>query len=425
MQRVVLLDELGEKFGAVHEYYNLRTPIDAIKLLCINYPAFQKELLESEEKGIGYRVVQAGTEFELEDMLLPFGSNDLIITPVVGGSNFWKKWGKVLSGVGMVGLAVITGGVGASILGTSIFSTAGTSLTVGAVSISLSALAGNIGMALTLRGVSDLLAPQPSETPTFEPGSSVQAASAGSVVRGSNGEQSYGYKGPINSVGPGATIPVAFGKTLIGSHVLFADIHVTDDSDPLSPWVKKPSPDTMMVQGEKLGSVFQETSGMKSRMLAEYRGNPYSTSSISGGVQYLNGSVGIDLNNITRQRIGPELKAEFSGDTDVTNFQVAFRLNNGLFDYVAGEDSTKIDGFIRFDIVIRNRNEGQDTTTIPITVQGLMSGSQSYSWVNWFTVGKIPWKDDYELYILPVDSKLHSVVNTLEVIQFGYVFAGT
>ena len=43
MQRVLLLDELGEKFGAVHEYYNLRTPVDAIKLLCINDPGFQKE----------------------------------------------------------------------------------------------------------------------------------------------------------------------------------------------------------------------------------------------------------------------------------------------------------------------------------------------------------------------------------------------
>jgi predicted phage tail protein len=230
--------------------------------LCINYPAFQKELLESEEKGIGYRVVQAGTEFELEDMLLPFGSNDLIITPVIGGSNFWKKFGKILSGVGMIGLAVLTGGVGGSILGKGLMSGAG--ITLGATKLSLSALAGHIGMSLVLGGVAELLSPQPSEMPTFEPGSSVQGASAGSVVRGSNGEQSYGYKGAINSVGPGATIPVAFGKTLIGSHVLFADIHVTDDSDPLSPWVKRPSPDTMMVQGEKLGSVFQETSGMKS-----------------------------------------------------------------------------------------------------------------------------------------------------------------
>jgi len=86
MQRVLLLDELGEKFGAVHEYHNLRTPVDAIRLLCINYPEFAKHLIESGENGIGYRVVQAETDLNLEDMILPFGSRDLIITPVITGS---------------------------------------------------------------------------------------------------------------------------------------------------------------------------------------------------------------------------------------------------------------------------------------------------------------------------------------------------
>ena len=68
MQRVLLLDELGEKFGPVHEYHNLRTPVDAIRLLCINYPEFSRELIESGERGVGYKVIQSETEFELEDM---------------------------------------------------------------------------------------------------------------------------------------------------------------------------------------------------------------------------------------------------------------------------------------------------------------------------------------------------------------------
>jgi predicted phage tail protein len=149
MQRVVLLDELGEKFGAVHEYYNLRTPADAIKLLCINYPKFQKELLESGERGVGYRVVQAGTDFELEDMLLPFGSNDLIITPVIGGSSFWK----ILTGAALIGLAVATGGVSLGVTGF-----AGTAAAVPLSSAYVAttaaiAIAGNVGIALALSGV--------------------------------------------------------------------------------------------------------------------------------------------------------------------------------------------------------------------------------------------------------------------------------
>jgi len=86
MQRVLLQDELAEQFGAVHEYHNLRSPIDAIRLLCINYPEFQKHLIESGKNGVSYKVIQANADLELEDMLLPFGSKDLIIAPVIAGS---------------------------------------------------------------------------------------------------------------------------------------------------------------------------------------------------------------------------------------------------------------------------------------------------------------------------------------------------
>ena len=110
MQRVLLLDELGEKFGPVHEYHNLRTPVDAIRLLCINYPEFSKELIESGERGVGYKVIQSETEFELEDMLLPFGSKDLIIAPVIAGSGD-NPIVRVIAGVALIGLAVYTGGV--------------------------------------------------------------------------------------------------------------------------------------------------------------------------------------------------------------------------------------------------------------------------------------------------------------------------
>ena len=147
MQRVLLLDELGEKFGAVHEYYNLRTPADAIKLLCINHPDFQKELLESGERGIGYRVIQAGTDFGLEDMLLPFGSNDLIVAPVIGGSNFWK----VLTGAALVALAFATGG------GSWAFTGAGFTGGLPAGSFAVGAMTANVGALLALSGTAEML----------------------------------------------------------------------------------------------------------------------------------------------------------------------------------------------------------------------------------------------------------------------------
>ena len=404
MQRVLLLDELGEKFGPVHEYHNLRTPVDAIRLLCINYPEFSRELIESGERGVGYKVIQSETEFELEDMLLPFGSKDLIIAPVIAGSG---SAGRIVLGVGLVGLAIATGGVSLGVSGFT--AAAGAGFTAAAI-----ASGGNIGIALTLGGISQMLSGQPEETPKFTQGSNVMDRGPGSIVRGSDGRQSYAYRGPVNSVGAGATIPVAFGKALIGSHIISADMQVTDESDPLNEWIKTPSPDTMRIQGEKLDSVFKETSGMKSRII--------SLQDISGGVQYLDNNVEVDITNQNRQQIGGEFKAEFSGSTDVTKFQVAFKIGNGLYKEIAGEGTTKVDGFFTYKIIIENRNTGNVTSTLQVTAQGLMSGSQSYSWVNWFTIGKIQYQDDYKIFIEPVDHSADLSVNTLEVMQFGYYF---
>ena len=89
MQQVVrLLGDLGERYGAEHVYHNLRTPADAIKLLCINYPEFRDELLTAHEKGVAYRVMQAGVDLGIGDLELPIGQNDLVITPVLTGSDF-------------------------------------------------------------------------------------------------------------------------------------------------------------------------------------------------------------------------------------------------------------------------------------------------------------------------------------------------
>ena len=412
MQRVLLLDELGEKFGLVHEYHNLRTPVDAIRLLCINYPEFQRELIESGERGVGYKVIQSETEFELKDMLLPFGSKDLIIAPVIAGSGD-NPIVRVIAGVALIGLAVYTGGVSLGMTGfvgaSGIPLAASYSTTMAAI-----AIGGNIGIALTLGGISQMLSGQPEETPKFTQGSNVMDRGPGSIVRGSDGRQSYAYRGPVNSVGAGATIPVAFGKALIGSHIISADMQVTDESDPLNEWIKTPSPDTMRIQGEMLDSVFKETSGMKSRII--------SLQDISGGVQYLDNNVEVDITNQNRQQIGGEFKAEFSGSTDVTKFQVAFKIGNGLYKEIAGEGTTKVDGFFTYKIIIENRNTGNVTSTLQVTAQGLMSGSQSYSWVNWFTIGKIQYQDDYKIFIEPVDHSADLSVNTLEVMQFGYYF---
>ena len=85
-QTVRLLDDLGERYGSEHVYFNLRSPAEAIKLLCINHPALQKELTEAHQYGVGYTLVQAGTFLGYDDLQLPLGKNDLVLAPVIAGS---------------------------------------------------------------------------------------------------------------------------------------------------------------------------------------------------------------------------------------------------------------------------------------------------------------------------------------------------
>ena len=106
MQQVVrLLGDLGERYGAEHTYYDLRTPADAIKLLCLNSPGFQQELIEAHEHGVGYRLIQAGTDLDYADLQLPIGSNDLILAPVIAGSG--GSTGKILAGIGLIAAAIV------------------------------------------------------------------------------------------------------------------------------------------------------------------------------------------------------------------------------------------------------------------------------------------------------------------------------
>ena len=86
IQTVRLLGDLGQRYGGEHKYTNLRTPAEAIKLLCINHPDLQRELMTAHEHGIGYRVIQAGTDLDYPDLRLPIGQYDLIVAPVIAGS---------------------------------------------------------------------------------------------------------------------------------------------------------------------------------------------------------------------------------------------------------------------------------------------------------------------------------------------------
>ena len=159
MQLVMLAGELGEKYGTHHEYYNLRTPADAIKLLCSNFPQLQRDLMISHHNGVGYKLIQAGAAMGYDELHLPFGSKPMILVPVIAGSG--GSTGQILAGVGLVTAAIVLGPLGGGFLGLGAGIGGGGVVGVGFLTAGASTVIGSIGASLILGGVSNLLSPQP------------------------------------------------------------------------------------------------------------------------------------------------------------------------------------------------------------------------------------------------------------------------
>ena len=384
MQQVVrLLGDLGERYGAEHTYYDLRTPADAIKLLCMNSPAFQHELVHAHEHGVGYTVVQADQFLGLDDLHLPLGKNDLVLTPVVVGSGGGKgaAIGAIVLGAALITTAFFTGGATIGLLGL-------------AAPIKVSAALATVGLTLTLTGVSQLLSPQPT-IPKIGGvdigggsgvgglrGSGESSSTDGpqSVTRGTDGRQSYAYTGAANTVGVGATIPVAYGEVLIGSHLLSATVDVADESDPLKTSIKPPGLDTVLIGGEKIGfGKFESASGVTVR-----RSNKTVQKSDDENVKR-NEFIKLQDGNVAP---GNDSLAVKTGDRD--KFDLVFELRDGLFDRVSGPGTTLVDGFItyRVEIVAQfdNDQEDQVVASSQATIQGLLPNAANaagiYRWIH-------------------------------------------
>jgi predicted phage tail protein len=375
MQQVVrLLGDLGDRYGAEHTYFNLRTPADAIKLLCINSPAFQEELTHAHEHGVAYRLIQAGTDLDLEDLQLPIGSNDLILTPVVAGSG-GKGVGKVLFGAALIATAIFTGGTSIAFGATGFGLASGVAATT---ALSLSIAAGNIGLGLVLAGTAQLLSPQPTipklgGSNRLSSGESSSTDGPQGVVRGTDGRQSYAYTGAANTVGVGATIPVAYGEVLIGSHLLSANVDVADESDPLKTAIRDPGASTIQVGGEKIGfGSFESASGVKVKRSRKTLGSSNNRQKVANSF--------LDLRD-------GETETEGSINESTSRrerLDFIFELRDGLFDFVDAPGSTLVDGFFTYRITLENKTGGPDPiiATSQATVQGLLANGDNYKWIH-------------------------------------------
>ena len=179
--------------------FEVDTPAQAIKALCVNFPDLEQWLIKSDW---GYRVTvgkeRIGPE-NAELVCLPWSEREVFsIAPVIAGAG--QGVGQIFAGIGLVALALVTGGATIGLLGL-------------AAPLSVSSVLGTIGASLVLGGIAQMISPQPNISP---------------LVRGKEAArlESFSFSGINNTSQQGLPVPIAYGRVFTGSAVLSAGLDV-------------------------------------------------------------------------------------------------------------------------------------------------------------------------------------------------------
>ena len=188
---------------------------EAVRMLLANFPGLERHMADQH-----YKVIVDGFESDIDQIHYP-ASQTIKIVPVIGGAG---GAGKIIAGVALVALAIALPGAGMFAGGAIGFGA--TSATLGA---GLAALAGNIGLALIVGGVAQLLSPTP-QIAQIGPASSTLGGGAGrnTTTEGTelDPQESYSFSGIQNVSKQGVPVPVVYGERIVGSVVISAGIDV-------------------------------------------------------------------------------------------------------------------------------------------------------------------------------------------------------
>jgi predicted phage tail protein len=214
MKVVKVYGALRKRLGQCRFEFDVTTPAQVIKALCVNFPGLDKWLIDSEKDGVGYRVTiskeKVGEENVLP-LLVPFSEREVFsITPVIAGAG--RGTGMILAGAALIGIAIVSGGAGLFAGGAAGFgaTTAG-GFAAATFGVKLAVVAGNLGLALVLGGIAQALSPQPQLNSTLD--EAVQL-------------ESFTFSNVLNTSKQGMPVPIAYGRLFVGSAVLSSGLDV-------------------------------------------------------------------------------------------------------------------------------------------------------------------------------------------------------
>ena len=192
LRKVKLYGELAKFVG--HKEFEVKVDSigRAVSFLINNFPGIEKYMSPKY-----YQVKVGNYEIGEDELHYPIGqTEDIHFIPVISGAG--RGVGKILLGVALIGIAIAAPGAGFLAKGALGFGATGTGF-------SLAATLGNIGIGLTLMGVSEMLTPLPTK-------------------QNFNSEEdprlSYNFSGTQNTSRAGTPVPICYGEIITGSVVI-------------------------------------------------------------------------------------------------------------------------------------------------------------------------------------------------------------
>ncbi len=180
---------LATKFGATFEYAARDAP-HAIRASCKLIAGFEEFMINAHKQGIVFSVIVGGRSYDKDELDMTKGSRDIHIMPVISGS---KRAGLFQTVLGVALIAVAWWNP------------------LGWTSAAL--FVGASGAAMTLGGVSQMLAPQP-------PGLGMRESP--------ENKPSYAFGGAVNTTAQGNPVALLYGTREIGGAIISAGVYTED-----------------------------------------------------------------------------------------------------------------------------------------------------------------------------------------------------
>ena len=119
MKVVKVYGALRDLLGKTRFEFVADTPAQAMRALLVNFPGLDKWLIDSEKRGVAYRVTvgkQKVHDDDMSGMFAPWSEREVFsITPVLTGSG--RGFGMILAGVAIVAASIFIPGLGFKLAG--------------------------------------------------------------------------------------------------------------------------------------------------------------------------------------------------------------------------------------------------------------------------------------------------------------------